>query len=350
MDYGTFSLNYGVLLFFLWSLNTSVVRSATWAPSVGLNQLPFANMDTWSSDWVRAQARSASIERFLRVLLNNYVESGNPLTQLDQTLNQPLFPSSNRAVTPTGSPFVPTTQGLAPTFQPSTWTSSTANNLDPNQGMTEVNSNSVKLDINASHRNTLTGLNNESSTRRPNGVPKIKSPPMAIRDRNRKQQKSAQNSTIRHSMKINPAALESRNPKHPRFKMSSVTSASKNSLSPNNTGPSNNTKAILSKMKFPSFAKMLDTIDSKENATASPKQCDEKCPIAGVCNNGGTCVNTCSGFSCVCLDGFTGFFCDNKIDAPAVKDTRKTASKQVTTPKLTNTTVKPFNSSTTKPV
>lgn len=50
---------------------------------------------------------------------------------------------------------------------------------------------------------------------------------------------------------------------------------------------------------------------SNDKVTHAGTGCIDKCAILrNVCKNGATCVNTCTGFTCVCVSGYSGYFCE----------------------------------------
>lgn len=75
---------------------------------------------------------------------------------------------------------------------------------------------------------------------------------------------------------------------------------------------SDSSNPILDHFKSPSFWLVLN--DKNTAADTKPKintSCTEMCKaFENVCKNGGTCVNTCTGFMCACAPGFDGYFCD----------------------------------------
>lgn len=82
------------------------------------------------------------------------------------------------------------------------------------------------------------------------------------------------------------------------------------------TAPNNaSAQALLNQLKNTKF---WSNLQHKKPDTTTPKgsTCDDKCAIIeNVCQNGATCISSCSGFTCACASGFTGYVCDKKIES-----------------------------------
>ena len=354
-------------LFYLWTLHIQSGYCATWAPSVGLNQLPFANSDGWSQDWVRRQAQTVSIERFLRLLLKNYVNNGGSFgTQITDGPTPPTAAWADMGTSVSNSnslpmitkenPYVEQYTGPSlPTGQLDSALNQLRNDVVPNQlgtggqtgGQGLQNADQIAKNIfihnvlNSSHRTTIVVDNKRTSDPM---VPNVLPTPFPLAA-----------DFVTPTNRTKPLALRRHANGGPKQNVSSAATRVNGSESRLNlelkTAADNKTDAILSKIKFPSLAKMINTIDRKETVNVStPTKCDKTCPIADVCNNGGTCINTCSGFTCVCPKGFTGFFCDTIENAALeINSTTTVASKTTTVPDSTSSTTTTTTTTTKLP-
>lgn len=321
MDCGRyFSFSFAIVgsLCWLWTVQFQVGYTATWAPSVGLNQIPFANMEGWSRDWVRRQAQTVSIERFLTELLKHYANSGNGRSFVPQT--DASTPSTISQWTDIGGTSSITSNNILPMINENTNSGLVSehlggagpNGVQPSSGFNQAhNAGSVTKNIfinnfmNSNRRTTIqidNRLSSDSAIQGASMTPFSFPSTFTLMTFNSSYGRLAPPDTKAQTVSLAQLSKNGSAPK--RFASNQTVSSA------------NNTDAILSKIKFPSLEKMIKTIDNKETVKNSSKtKCDKSCPIADVCNNGGTCINTCSGFTCVCPKGFTGFFCDTMIDA-----------------------------------
>lgn len=73
-------------------------------------------------------------------------------------------------------------------------------------------------------------------------------------------------------------------------------------------------ETFLKQLKNASFWNNLQQV-KPDSVKTDAAACDQKCKVLeNVCQNGGTCVSSCSGFTCVCADGYTGYVCDKTIN------------------------------------
>lgn len=328
----------------LWICHMRTGFAVTWAPSVGLNQLPFTTIDSWSRNWVQRQPQPASIGQILRMLLRQYGASDSFASRIStDTLNRQ---GSFNTWTTTGIPLEPA---------PNSAYGDQTNGLHAEQPMPSFTSGILKS-TRTFHKEHISELNNQSmfvpnqtlsngvkGNRQASGsdgqnVSMVTYSSTVVTTAPSKEMPSSRTKTAENA-NVSRVSAHVTNTPGPGKRSVAVqpTAADKN------TSTSNNTKVILSKIRLPTLVKLLNTIDNKGAAKESKIiKCDKGCPIPDMCNNGGTCINTCSGFTCMCREGFTGFFCDTETNSTANFTTMTTESQtsrhEVTTPVMSNAT------------